>query len=74
MAVLFWYRRAKREELIAYKHSKKEICELLGADSLEYLKIERLSQLVNNIGICKGCFTGKYPVKVNKNKEVKNDK
>ena len=59
----------KREELIAYNHNKKEICNLLGADSLEYLKIERLSQLVDNIGICKGCFTGKYPIKVNK-KEV----
>ena len=56
----------KREELIAYKHNRKEICELLGADSLEYLKIERLSQLVDNMGICKGCFTGKYPIKVNK--------
>ena len=60
----------KREELIAYKHNRKEICKLLGADSLEYLKIERLSQLVDNIGICKGCFTGKYPIKVNK-KELK---
>ncbi len=56
----------KREELIAYKHNRKEICELLGADSLEYLKIERLSQLVDNMGICKGCFTGKYPINVNK--------
>ena len=58
-----------REELIAYKHNKKEICELLGADSLEYLKIERLPQLVDNMGICKGCFTGKYPIKSNKDKE-----
>ena len=56
-----------REELIAFNHDKKEICQLLGADSLEYLKIERLSQLVDNLGICKGCFTGKYPVKINKN-------
>ena len=54
-----------RKELIAYNHDKNEICKILGADSLEYLKIERLSSLVNNLGICKGCFTGKYPIKVN---------
>ena len=58
-----------REELIAFNHNKKEICALLGADSLEYLKVERLSQLVDNLGICKGCFTGKYPVKINKRGE-----
>ena len=60
----------EREELIAFNHNKKEICNLLGADSLEYLKIERLSQLVNNLCICKGCFTGKYPFKINNIKEV----
>ena len=54
----------EREELIAFNHNKKEICELLGADSLEYLKVERLSELVDNLGICKGCFTGKYPIKI----------
>ena len=57
----------EREELIAFNHNKKEICELLGADSLEYLKIERLGQLVDNLGICRGCFTGKYPLKIKKN-------
>jgi amidophosphoribosyltransferase len=53
-----------REELIAFKHNKDEICKLLGADSLEYLKVERLPELVDNLGICKGCFTGKYPIKI----------
>lgn len=56
----------KREELIAYKHDKKEICKMLGADSLDYLKTERLKELVDNLGICKGCFIGKYPIKLNK--------
>ena len=55
-----------REELIAYKHNKNEICKILGADSLEYLRIERLPELVNGLHICKGCFTGKYPVTTNK--------
>ena len=56
----------EREELIAFKHNKEEICKILGADSLEYLKIERLPQLVNNLKICNGCFTGKYPINIKK--------
>ncbi len=61
-----------RAELIAFNHNKKEICKILGADSLEYLRVERLPEIVNNLGICKGCFTGKYPIPIRKNK--KNDK
>ena len=55
----------ERNELIAYKYNKDEICQLLGADSLEYLKIERLIKLVDGLKICTGCFTGKYPIKIN---------
>ena len=53
-----------REELIAFNHNKEEICKILGADSLEYLRIDRLSELVNNLSICKECFTGKYPINI----------
>ncbi len=59
----------KREDLIAYQHSKDEICKLLGADSLEYLKVERLPELVDGLKICKGCFTGKYPIKIDENRD-----
>lgn len=51
-----------REQLIAYKHSVEEISEIIGTDSLAYLKIERLEEIVNHLNICKGCFTGKYPL------------
>ncbi len=51
-----------REQLIAYKHNLEEIREIIGADSLAYLRIERLEEMVNHLGICKGCFTGKYPL------------
>ncbi len=52
-----------REQLIAYNRSIKEISDIIGTDSLDYLKIERLEELVGgNLGICKGCFTGKYPM------------
>lgn len=51
-----------REQLIAYNRSIEEICELIVADSLAYLDIERLSELVDGKEICKGCFCGRYPL------------
>ena len=51
-----------REQLIAYNRTIDEICEIIGADSLDYLRIDRLEELVHGLHICKGCFTGKYPM------------
>ena len=51
-----------REQLIAYNRSEEEVCRMIGADSLGYLREERLQALVGNLGICKGCFTGNYPM------------
>jgi amidophosphoribosyltransferase len=51
-----------RDQLIAYNKSIEEIREIIGADSLGYLSIDRLSEMANGLGICKGCFNGKYPI------------
>lgn len=51
-----------REQLIAYNRSVQEISDIIGTDSLAYLRLERLEELVNGLGICKGCFTGNYPM------------
>ncbi|MBO5259824.1 MAG: amidophosphoribosyltransferase [Agathobacter sp.] len=51
-----------REQLIAYNRSVEEICKIIGADSLGYLNIERLEEMSEGLPICKGCFTGKYPM------------
>lgn len=51
-----------REQLIAYNHTTEEICREIGADSLGYLEISRLKELTDGLGICQGCFTGKYPM------------
>ena len=51
-----------REQLIAYNRSVDEICEIIGADSLAYLKLERLHEIAGGLGICRGCFTGSYPM------------
>lgn len=51
-----------REQLIAYNRSIEDIRQIIGADSLGYLGIERLEQMVEGLPICKGCFNGKYPM------------
>ncbi len=52
----------EREQLIAYNRTIDEIRDVIGADSLGYLEIERLEQMVGGLSICKGCFTGSYPM------------
>ncbi|OYP05482.1 amidophosphoribosyltransferase, partial [Lachnotalea glycerini] len=51
-----------REQLIAYNRTVDDIRKVIGADSLGYLRIERLSEMVDKLPICNGCFTGKYPM------------
>lgn len=51
-----------RDQLIAYNRSVDEIRSMIGADTLGYLKLERLSEMVEGLGICNGCFTGSYPM------------
>ena len=51
-----------REQLIAYNRSIEEIRDVIGADSLGYLGIERLKEMVNGLPICTGCFNGVYPI------------
>ena len=51
-----------REQLIAYNRSIEDIRDLIGADSLGYLRIERLKEMVSGLPICEGCFTGTYPL------------
>lgn len=51
-----------RDQLIAYNRTVEEIRDVIGADSLAYLDIERLSEMVNGKEICTGCFTGQYPM------------
>lgn len=51
-----------RDQLIACNRSVEEIRQIIGADSLGYLRLERLREMVNGLEICTGCFTGKYPM------------
>lgn len=51
-----------RDQLISYGRSVEEVCEIIGADSLGYLKMERLAGMVEGLPVCRGCFTGIYPM------------
>ncbi len=53
-----------QENLIACHHSIPEICRMIGADSLGYLPVERLSCLTGHRHYCSACFSGKYPTAV----------
>lgn len=56
-----------KENLIACQHSIEEICEMIGADSLGYLRLEDVEKLgrEDQIGhYCTACFSGIYPTDV----------
>ncbi len=64
-ACFFGVDMATRGELIAARHSIEEIREHIGADSLAYLSIEALKEVVSGKEThCTACFTGDYPVPV----------
>ena len=52
----------EQKQLIAYNRTIEEIRQVIGADSLGYLELPRLNEMVGNVPICTGCFTGKYPM------------
>lgn len=51
-----------RDQLIAYNRTVEEIRQIIGADTLAYLELERLRGMVDGLPYCHGCFTGKYPL------------
>ena len=52
------------EQLVAHSHTTEEIREMIGADSLGYMKIEKLKEMVGDLGYCDACFSGNYPMEV----------
>ena len=40
----------------------EEIRQIIGADSLAFLRVERLPELAEGLPCCDACFTGNYPV------------
>ena len=60
---------SRRKELIAAKKSVEEICDHIGADSLNYLSLEGLLNTIeaDDYGFCTACFDGKSPLERKKN-------
>lgn len=52
------------ENLIACHHSIEKIAEIIGADTLGYLPMEKLDKLVDGDHYCAACFNGDYPTKI----------
>ena len=51
------------EQLIASGNTVEQVCRIIGADSLGYLEVDRLSEMIcGRKGFCDACFTGNYPI------------
>lgn len=57
-----------KEQLIATNRTLDEMCEIIGADSLGFLSVEALKDIIPDAGCeyCDGCFCGKYPIDVDR--------
>ncbi len=51
------------KQLIAHSRTPEQIREIIGADSLGYMKVEKLKEMVGDLGYCDACFTGNYPMR-----------
>ncbi len=50
-----------RDELIAASHTNEEICEIIGADSLNFLSQDGLVEAIGHDKLCLAYFDGNYP-------------
>ncbi len=51
------------DQLIAHNNTVDQIRDMIGADSLGYLDVVRLSEMIGgDTGYCDACFTGNYPI------------
>ncbi len=55
-----------RNQLISVTHSPEEIMKQIGADSLQFMPLDRVTEIAPNskLDFCRACFSGKYPVPV----------
>jgi amidophosphoribosyltransferase len=58
-----------KDKLVANSRTLQEICEYVGADSLEYIAKDKMLEAIKTVepeNFCTACFDGKYPIKVRK--------
>ena len=63
----------KQEELIANKYNTEQIGKFLGVDSIGYLSLEGMlgSVKLPKNDYCTACWTGNYPIDIEKNADKK---
>lgn len=59
-----------KDDLISANKSKEELRDYLGVDSLEFLSIDNLIDILGSDKHCFGCFTEKYPVPRGENADM----
>ncbi len=47
---------------MAAEKTRDEICEFIGADTLDFLQVENLTKTLGSEEFCLGCFNGVYPL------------
>lgn len=57
-----------KDQLIATGRTVEEMRDIIGADSLAFLPVENLKDIIPDAhcGFCHGCFTGNYPIDTTK--------
>lgn len=53
-----------QEHLIACKYTVDEIAKRIGVDTLGYLPVNELAEMIGNDEYCSACFDGNYPTEV----------
>ena len=55
-----------RDNLVACKHTIEEIAGITGADSLGFLELDSLKDIIHSdgTGFCDACFSGNYPAEI----------
>ncbi|WP_185852902.1 amidophosphoribosyltransferase [Blattabacterium cuenoti] len=51
-----------KKDLISYNIDKEKIAKILNVDSLEFLSMSNLIDILGGKNYCFGCFTGNYPI------------
>ncbi|MBS9783713.1 MAG: amidophosphoribosyltransferase [Pasteurella sp.] len=61
---------ANRGELLAAKMNIAEMCEFIGADSLDFLQLNEMMLGLGCKGGCTACFNGRYPEPKDQKKDI----
>jgi len=59
------------DELLANTLDMEDIRNMIGADTVFYLSLDGLKKAIGKEGVCTGCFSGVYPIEVDRHGKIK---